>query len=136
MATSADSASGSGLSGTVLCIEDNPVNMQLIEAALALYPGVRLLKAATGREGIRLARAQQPDLVILDMHLPDISGLDVVRELNEEIAGGRLLVTLLTADSLSMDIVKAMSLGASDYWLKPLASDKLEAGLRRALARR
>ena len=135
MATSADSASGSGLSGTVLCIEDNPVNMQLIEAALALYPGVRLLKAATGREGIRLARAQQPDLVILDMHLPDIGGLTVVRELNEEIASGKLRVALLTVDTLSMDIVKAMSLGAFDYWLKPLSTAKLEVGLRRALGR-
>jgi len=74
--------------------------------------------------------------VLLDMHLPDIGGLEVVRALNEEIASGKLRVTLLTADTLSMDIVKAMSLGAYDYWLKPLSMAKLEAGLKRALTRK
>jgi two-component system cell cycle response regulator DivK len=124
------------LSGKVLYIEDNPVNMDLIESALSRYPGVTLVKARTGMEGIRLARSEQPDFVLLDMHLPDIGGLEVVRALNEEIASGKLRVALLTADSLSMDIVKAMSLGAYDYWVKPLGIATLEAGLRRALARR
>jgi DNA-binding response OmpR family regulator len=87
-------------------------------------------------EGIRLARSEQPDFVLLDMHLPDIGGLEVVRALNEEIAAGKLRVTLLTADSLSMDIVKAMSLGAYDYWVKPLNLAKFEAALKRALSRK
>jgi two-component system, cell cycle response regulator DivK len=124
------------LRGTVLYIEDNPINMDLIESALAMYPGVKLIKAQTGMEGIRLARSEQPDFVLLDMHLPDIGGLEVVRALNEEIAAGKLRVTLLTADSLSMDIVKAMSLGAYDYWVKPLNLAKFEAALKRALSRK
>jgi hypothetical protein len=124
------------LRGKVLYIEDNPVNMDLIESALSMYPGITLIKADNGTDGIRLARSERPDFVLLDMHLPDIGGLDVVRALNEEIASGKLRVTLLTADTLSMDIVKAMSLGAYDYWLKPLSMTKLEAGLKRALARK
>jgi two-component system cell cycle response regulator DivK len=124
------------LKGKVLYIEDNPINMDLIETALSMFPGVTLVKARNGMEGIRLARSEKPDFVLLDMHLPDIGGLDVVRALNEEIASGKLRVTLLTADTLSMDIVKAMSLGAYDYWLKPLNMNKLESGLRRALARK
>ncbi|MBP6776793.1 MAG: response regulator [Piscinibacter sp.] len=128
-------APGPQLKGKLLCIEDSPIYLELIESALAAFPGIVLLKALTGREGIRLAREERPDLVLLDMHLPDISGLEVVRVLNEEIASGALRVTLLTADSLSMDIVKAMSLGASEYWLKPLTLDGLENGLRRALMR-
>lgn len=124
------------LKGKVLYIEDNPINMDLIETALSMYPGVTLIKAQTGSEGIRLARSETPDFVLLDMHLPDIGGLEVVRALNEEIAAGKLRVTLLTADTLSMDIVKAMSLGAYDYWLKPLNMAKLEAGLMRALSRK
>lgn len=131
-----DSPSSRPLSGTVLCIEDNPINMDLIEAALSNYPGVTLLKARNGMDGIRIAREARPDLVLLDMHLPDIGGLEVVRALNEEIANGHLRVTLLTADTLSMDIVKAMSLGAYDYWLKPLSIAKLDEGLRRALRRK
>jgi len=123
------------LKGKVLYIEDNPINVELIEAALERYPGITLLKATTGLEGIRLARSEKPDFVLLDMHLPDIGGLEVVRALNEEIAAGKLRITLLTGDSLSMDIVKAMSLGAYDYWLKPLRMEKLDAGLKRALSK-
>ena len=121
------------LRGTVLYIEDDPVNMTVVEAALSRHPGIVLLQAATGREGVRLARAEHPDLVLLDMHLPDIGGLEVVRELNEEIAAGRLRVILLTGDTLSPDIVKAMSLGAHGYWLKPIDNATLETALRRAL---
>jgi len=124
------------LRGKVLYIEDNPVNMDLIETALSMYPGITLVKAHNGTEGIRLARSERPDFVLLDMNLPDIGGLEVVRALNEEIASGKLRVTLLTADTLSMDIVKAMSLGAYDYWVKPLSITKLEQGLKRALAKK
>jgi two-component system, cell cycle response regulator DivK len=130
------SSSSTALRGKVLYIEDNPSNMDLIETALSMYPGVTLVKAQTGMEGIRLAREERPDLVMLDMHLPDIGGLEVVRALNEEIANGKLRVTLLTADTLSMDIVKAMSLGAYDYWIKPLSIAKLDEGLKRALGRK
>ena len=129
-------ASEPDLRGKVLYIEDNPINVDLIETALSKYPGITLVKARNGMEGIRLARAEKPDFVLLDMHLPDIGGLEVVRALNEEIASGQLCVTLLTADTLSMDIVKAMSLGAYDYWLKPLNMNKLETGLKRALQRK
>jgi CheY-like chemotaxis protein len=122
------------LRGKVLYVEDDPINMVLVESVLEAFPGITMIKAATGAEGIRLARTEWPDLVILDMHLPDMGGLDVVRALNEEIAVGKLRVALLTADYLSMDIVKAMSLGAYDYWLKPIDVAKLEKSLRRALA--
>jgi CheY-like chemotaxis protein len=123
----------SELRGKVLYVEDDPINMVLVESTLQAFPGITMIKAATGAEGIRLARTEWPDLVILDMHLPDMGGLDVVRALNEEIAGGRLRVALLTADYLSMDIVKAMSLGAYEYWLKPIDVVKLEKSLHRAL---
>ena len=73
---------------------------------------------------------------IVHMHLPDISGLDVVRMLSEEIANRQLRVTILTGDRLSMDIIKAMSLGAFDYLVKPVSPDALEAGVRRGLAGR
>jgi DNA-binding response OmpR family regulator len=136
MTVGSEPADAADLKGKVLYIEDNPINMDLIETALSMYPGITLVKAQTGMEGIRLARSEKPDFVLLDMHLPDIGGLDVVRALNEEIANGKLRVTLLTADTLSMDIVKAMSLGAYDYWLKPLNINKLESSLRRALSRK
>jgi two-component system cell cycle response regulator DivK len=127
---------GSELRGTVLYIEDHPVSMEFVEQVLGDYPGVTLLKAATGREGIERVLADRPDLVLLDMHLPDIGGLEVVRALNEQLVTGRPRLILLTADSLSMDIIKAMSLGAHDYWIKPVEPAKLEAALRHALRRK
>jgi CheY-like chemotaxis protein len=123
------------LHGKVLCIEDHEINMIVVEELLRQYSGVTMIKAATGWEGVRLAREERPDLVLLDMHLPDIGGLEVVRALNEEIYRHRLRIALLTGDALSMDIVKAMSLGAYDYWVKPLRRDKLDVALRRALSR-
>ncbi len=118
--------------GKLLYIEDQEVNQMLMEAQLASMPGVTLIKASTGAEGVRLARSEKPDLVLLDMHLPDFGGLEVVRALMIEISNG-LKVALLTADTLSMDIIKAMSLGAYEYWVKPLDRRQLEEGVRRAL---
>lgn len=121
--------------GTVLYIEDQEINTMLVQAQLALsLPGVRLITASTGAEGVSLVRTEHPDLVLLDMHLPDFGGLEVVRALTLEISEG-LKVALLTADHLSMDILKAMSLGASEYWIKPISASQLEAGVRRGLAR-
>ena len=120
--------------GTVLYIEDQEINALLVEAQLAsVLPGVRLIKASTGNEGVRLVRSEHPDLVLLDMHLPDLGGLEVVRALTLEISEG-LKVALLTADHLSMDILKAMSLGAYEYWVKPVSVSQLEKGVRRGLA--
>ena len=124
------------LHGTVLYIEDAPIFFAVVQEMLSKHTGVRLLHAATGIEGVRMALAEQPDLVLLDMHLPDISGLEVVRRLSEAIALHRFRVTLLTGDALSIDIFKAMSLGAYEYLTKPVAPAALEASLRRALGGR
>lgn len=121
------------LRGKVLYIEDVDVNFELVAAGLEKFPGVRLIRAATGRDGVSMVRNEHPDFVLLDMHLPDISGLDVVRQLSEDIALQRLRVTILTGDELTMDVIKAMSLGAFEYWVKPVDAGVLEAGVRRAL---
>jgi two-component system cell cycle response regulator DivK len=120
--------------GTVLYIEDQDLNFLLVQAQLAAtLPGVQLLRASTGAEGVEKVRSDRPQLVLLDMHLPDTGGLEVVRALNVEISQG-LKVALLTADHLSMDILKAMSLGAYEYWVKPISATQLEKGVRRGLA--
>ena len=125
------------LSGKLLYIEDQPMNVALVEGILsARHPGVQLLHAGTGAEGIRMVNEEQPDFVLLDMHLPDMSGLEVVRQLNSEITRRGLRVSILTGDSLTMDIIKAMSLGAYEYWVKPLNLKVFEDGLRRALTGR
>lgn len=126
-------AGASPLTGTLLTIEDEPVTVELLRGLLMAHPGVRLLHAATGLEGVRLAQTEHPDFVLLDMHLPDIGGLEVVRRLNQDIAVRGLRVTILTGDRLTMDVIKAMSLGAFEYWVKPLGQAVFDAGLKRAL---
>jgi DNA-binding response OmpR family regulator len=121
--------------GKVLYIEDQPIHQQLVQAMLAQSPGITLIKTTTGREGVRLAQLEMPDVILLDLHLPDISGLEVVRSLSELIAKKRFRVILLTADSFSIDVVKAMSLGAHEYWVKPITLERLLSGLARALQR-
>lgn len=122
------------LRGKVLYIEDNDVNFVMVEGGLAVFPRVQLMRAAAGLDGVRLVRSEQPDFVLLDMHLPDISGLEVVRLLSQEIAARRLRVTILTGDTLTMDVIKAMSLGAFEYLVKPVDVRVLQAAVRRALS--
>ncbi len=122
------------LQGSVLYIEDEPICFALVENVVSGYPDVRLLRAQTGEEGVSRARSEHPDVILLDMHLPDISGIDVVRRLSEDIAAGAFRVILLTADKLNIDVLKAMSLGAFEYLVKPVNGKMLEAALGRALA--
>ncbi len=133
MDMNANNAPRCDVRGSVLCIEDDPVSRELVEALLAAFPTVDLRLAADGRSGIRSALDTMPDVILLDMHLPDISGLEVVRALNRYIAEGNCQVILLTGDTLTIDIVKAMSLGAREYWLKPLSLDRLQGDLPRVL---
>lgn len=124
------------LRGKVLYIEDNPANFAVVEAGLAGLPGVQLVHAATGLEGVRMVHAECPDFVLLDMQLGDISGLEVVRRINEVITSRKLRVTIITGVGFSMDVIKAMSLGAFEYWVKPVDPQVLQAGVRRALTGR
>ncbi len=114
----------------VLCIEDHPVHMDVVEAVLARFAGIRMVKAYNGRDGVMLAQTAHPDIVLLDMNLPDITGLDVVRELSVLISQRGLRVVLLTADSFSIDVVKALSLGAHAYWAKPIDVEQVAASLQ------
>jgi len=121
------------MQGKVLYIEDQPVHLEMVAAMLAESPGIELITTTTGREGVRIAQSELPDVILLDLHLPDIDGLEVVRSLSELIAERRFKVILLTADTFSIDVVKAMSLGAQEYWVKPVSLDKLQSGLARLL---
>jgi CheY-like chemotaxis protein len=115
---------------TVLCIEDHPVHMDVIEAVLVQFADVRMIKAYNGRDGVVLAQTEHPAIVLLDMNLPDISGLDVVRELSVLMSLRDLRIVLLTADSFSIDVVKALSLGAHAYWSKPIDGAQVTASLQ------
>ena len=122
------------LCGTLLLIGAEAGLLARVRRLQTCHPGLLLLQADDGIEGVRLGQAERPDLVLLDMGLPDFSGLDVVRRLNGEIDRRGLRVNILTTEPGSMETVRAMSLGAFEYWVKPLAPAAFEAGLRRALS--
>ena len=106
--------------GTVLYVEDNPSNMQLVERVLDHRPGVRLLTAARGRTGIELAQAHRPDLIVLDQHLPDINGDDVVRALQDLPLTAGIPIVMLSADATRHQIDALLASGARAYLTKPL----------------
>src|ERR671932_1003965 len=83
---------------TVLYIEDNLANLALIEHVLAHRPEVRLLAAMQGRLGLELAREHHPALLLLDLHLPDLAGEEVLRRLREDSATAGVPVVVLSAD--------------------------------------
>jgi PAS domain S-box-containing protein len=124
----------SGVTGTVLYIEDNISNRRLMERVLARRPGIRLVGAGQGQAGLDVARADRPDLILLDLHLPDISGEEVLRRLWEDARTRAIPVAVLSADATPAQIKRLLAAGASAYLTKPidvgqvlqLLDDKLE----------
>ncbi len=127
-------AAGTALAGCVLYIEDNPVNTLLVEQFLSRFPHLRVHTAADGASGVQRAAELQPDLVLLDMHLPDMDGVEVMRRLRAHPDTRRLRVVALSASAMADDVERAMQAGALDYLTKPLDFKLFEAGLRRSLA--
>jgi PAS domain S-box-containing protein len=105
---------------TVLYIEDNVVNVQLLESVLALRPEWTMLHAALGRLGLELARAHVPDLVLLDLHLPDSPGLEVLRSLRAEPTTAGIPIVVLSADASPSQVRALTEAGAQTYLTKPL----------------
>jgi CheY-like chemotaxis protein/anti-sigma regulatory factor (Ser/Thr protein kinase) len=121
--------------GTVLYIEDNAVNTLLVEQLLARWSGVRFVGAADGTTGLQVAISLQPDLVLLDMQLPDLDGMHVLKRLREHPVLRHTPVIVLSANAMPEEIARARSHGAADYWTKPLDFQRFLAGVARTLAR-
>ena len=105
---------------SVLCIEDNPSNLQLIENIFQRQPNIKLLTALQGRLGITLAREHHPDVVLLDLHLPDIHGSEVVDELQNDESTRDIPVIILSADATPSQIERLKKQGIREYLTKPL----------------
>ncbi len=115
----------------VLCVEDNPVNLQLVREVFALRPRVRLSTAVDGMSGLAQALAEPPDLVLLDLQLPDMSGLDVLRRLRAQDSLSGCTVIALSADAMPEHIAAGRAAGFDDYWTKPIQFDRFLADIDR-----
>lgn len=105
---------------TILLIEDNVSNFQLIEMILEDLNHVRLIGAIQGGLGVELARQQRPDLILLDMHLPDIMGDEVLQRLQAIPETKDIPVIILSADATPVQITRLLGQGARQYLTKPL----------------
>jgi signal transduction histidine kinase/ActR/RegA family two-component response regulator len=123
-----------GLRGTVLYIEDNPSNLRLVERIVVRRPGVTLLSAMQGRRGLELARDHRPDLILLDLHLPDVSGQDVLAELRADPMTREIPVVILSADATPSQASRLVQEGAHAYLTKPLVVSQFLALLDALLA--
>jgi PAS domain S-box-containing protein len=109
-----------GKEHTVLYIEDDPANLSLVQHILARRPDIRLLFAPQGDLGLELARVHRPDLILLDIHLPDINGREVCHRLKEEPATRSIPVLIVSASAMPAEIDSMMQAGAVSYLTKPL----------------
>jgi PAS domain S-box-containing protein len=120
---------------TVLCVEDNPVNMLLLRELLSLRPGLNMLAAVDGRSGITLGLRARPDIALLDLQLPDIGGVDVLRRLRAEPSLASCRFVALSANAMRADIDDALAAGFDEYWTKPIDFGRFLADIDRLAAR-
>jgi PAS domain S-box-containing protein len=104
----------------ILQIEDNASNLRLVERIVRRQPGLRIVGTGTGRSGIELARQRRPDLILLDVHLPDTTGHEVLRQLRAFSETRETPVVVLSADATRTQISRLMDSGAFGYVTKPL----------------
>jgi PAS domain S-box-containing protein len=105
---------------TVLYIEDNLSNLRLIERILRQLPGINLITAMQGQMGLDMASQHCPDLILLDLHLPDMAGDEVLRRLQKDPRTGSIPVVVLSADANPRQVEKLLEAGARTYLTKPL----------------
>lgn|GEM_PF-424957 len=106
--------------GLVLYIEDDLANLALVRHVLSRRPGLELLHASRGCEGLELARAHRPDVLLLDLHLPDMTGMEVLAALREEPSLAELPVVVVSASAMPADVERVQAMGIAHYLTKPL----------------
>jgi len=105
---------------TILYVEDNLSNLRLVENLLSRRPDITVLSAMQGRVGLELARSHRPDLILLDRHLPDLTGEEVFAHLSEDPRTREIPVVVLSADAITGGTRRLLDAGVRAYLTKPL----------------
>jgi CheY-like chemotaxis protein len=126
-------ASGDALQRTVLYIEDNPANMALVEQLIARFPDLQLVTAVNGTLGIERARKLLPQVILMDINLPGISGIKALRILREDPVTAHIPVIALSANAMPRDIERGLEAGFFRYLTKPVKIKELMGELGEAL---
>jgi CheY-like chemotaxis protein/HPt (histidine-containing phosphotransfer) domain-containing protein len=119
--------------GTLLYVEDNPANLKLVEQLIARRPEMRLLSAVNGTLGIELARDHRPDVILMDINLPGISGIQALKLLREDPLTAHIPVLAISANAMPGDIRKGLEAGFFRYLTKPIKVNEFMDALDVAL---
>ena len=117
----------------VLYVEDNPANLKLVQQIVARRPDVRLVSAVTGTLGLVLARTKLPEVILMDINLPDISGIEVLGILRKDPLTAAIPVVAISANAMPHDIEKGLQAGFFRYLTKPIAINEFLDTLNTAL---
>ena len=117
----------------MLCIEDDPANQLLMQRMLSRRTDLRLLLASGGSQGVELARANRPDVVLMDINLPGISGLEAMKMLADDAATAHIPVIAVSANAMPRDVEKGVQAGFFRYLTKPIKIDQFMEALDAAL---
>jgi signal transduction histidine kinase len=131
----APSSKVEGIPSRVLYVEDNPVNAVLMEAIIGMRPGVTLKIASTGTSALQLLDSWVPDLLLLDMHLPDMLGSALLVEIRRRFPERSTPAVAVSAAARSDDVERALAGGFAAYWTKPLDIDRALTELDRWLSK-
>ena len=123
------------MSNKILIVEDNPQNMRLVEMALSAE-SYFLLEATNGEEALEIAKKERPDLIIMDVQLPKMSGLEVTRKLREIPEFNRTPIIAITAYAMKGDEEKALDAGCNAYLSKPIRARDLPNLIAKMLLQR
>jgi CheY-like chemotaxis protein len=126
-------APSGGLLRTLLYVEDNQANMKLVEQLIARCPDIRLLTAVNGTLGVEMARARQPTVILMDINLPGISGIDALKILRDDPHTAHIPVVALSANAMPRDIKMGVEVGFFRYLTKPIRVKEFMDTLNAAL---
>jgi signal transduction histidine kinase/ActR/RegA family two-component response regulator len=118
---------------TLLYVEDNPANLELVEQLIARRPDLRFLSAADGDLGIEFARAYQPEVILMDINLPGISGIAALKILRADPSTAHIPIIALSANAVPHDIERALAAGFFNYLTKPIKVNQFMDALDTAL---
>jgi PAS domain S-box-containing protein len=133
--TGAGDAPAGPATSTVLYIEDNLANQHLVEVLLARVGAIEVITAMQGQLGLELARTHRPDVILLDLHLPDMDGEDVARVLLDDQATREIPIVILSADAYSSVRRRLLALGVEAYVTKPFKIAEMTELIERLLVR-
>ena len=119
---------------TLLYIEDNEDNLYMLQLRFDVLGGYEIISATDGAAGLAMAAAERPDLILMDLNLPEVDGWEAARRLKADPATRDIPIIALSAHAMAGDREKALATGCDDFDTKPVEFDRLLAKIEQALA--